>query len=286
MTIAIAAFYRFTPLSERAQMRMRIARRGCSLGIRGTLLLAPEGLNGTVAGPAERLEEFLDALRHDPAGDLLAGAPIKRSHCQDMPFRRLKVRLKPEIVTLRAPEGDRVEAGGVRVSATAWNELISRPDVLVVDVRNDYEVAIGSFTGAEDPRTTSFTEFKRYVDERLGHRRDAAIATFCTGGIRCEKATAYLKALGFRDVYQLEGGILGYLSSIPQSESLWRGACFVFDERVALDHQLKPSGHVLCRACGWPVDPNAEAVRCGCRAASDRAAAAPGRGAQDAEGAS
>ena len=246
----VAAFYRFASLPDFADLRAPL-RAACEAGgVKGTVLLAAEGVNGTIAGPEPGVRAVLAHLRADPR---LAGLEAKESHAEAMPFRRLKVRLKREIVTLGVPGLDPTETVGTYVDAADWNDLIGQPDVVVVDTRNDYEVAIGTFEGAVNPETRSFRELPDWLDGADALADKPRVAMFCTGGIRCEKSTALLKARGFEEVYHLDGGILKYLETVPESESRWRGECFVFDERVSVGHGLVPGSYRLCRACGDPV---------------------------------
>ena len=249
--ISVAALYRFASLPdfERHQHTLHSCARAA--GVKGTLLLASEGINGTIAGSHAGLAAVLDAIRAIPG---LEDIDVKFSRARIMPFGRLKVRLKREIVTMGVEGIDPRRVVGTYVAPHEWNALIADPDTLLVDTRNAYEVGIGTFSGAEDPGTRSFREFPAWIEKRLSEgRRPARIAMFCTGGIRCEKATAYVKSLGFEDVYHLQGGILNYLERVPEQESLWRGACYVFDERVAVGHGLGQSAFSLCHACGGPV---------------------------------
>lgn len=233
----VAAFYQFVQLDEPAAVRAEFLAL-CGEEIHGTVLVSPEGINGTLAGPAHAIDSFVAALRqkaaHRPAFDRLE---LKFSGAGTRHFDRLKIRLKREIITF----GHMLEADtpvGQAVSARDWNGLIDDPDVLVLDTRNGFEVDMGSFTHAVDPKLTSFSQFKAYVDRELAHDKSRKIAMFCTGGIRCEKASAYMIAAGFQHVYQLQGGILRYLEDVPEEDSRWRGDCFVFDQRVALGHGL------------------------------------------------
>ncbi len=252
----VLAIYKFADLPDCAQLRPELDAFCRARNIRGTLILAPEGLNGTVAGPHKAIDELAHWLMHaNIFKGRLRGAQAKFSFAENMPFRRLKIRLKPEIVTLRAPEADPNKIVGTYVQPEDWNELIGRKDVVVVDTRNDYEFAIGSFEGARDPSIRTFTEFKEYVKDNLDPARDKKIAMFCTGGIRCEKASAYMLAHGFEEVYHLDGGILKYLETIKPDQSSWRGECFVFDERVSIGHGLVEGEAVLCRACRFPLTP-------------------------------
>lgn len=253
MIWSIAALYCFADLPDFADWREPLLNRCREAGIRGTLLLAPEGINGTISGDRPALEALLDWLRLDPR---FARLGAKWSEAEAAPFQRLKVKLKREIVTFGQPEANPAVRVGTYVPPQQWNALISDPDVVVVDTRNDYEVQIGTFQGALDPQTEHFRQFPDYVDRELDPQQHRRVAMFCTGGIRCEKASAYLLSQGFEQVYHLEGGILRYLEEIPPEQSLWQGECFVFDERVAVGHGLEPS-HTLdrCRGCGWALTP-------------------------------
>lgn len=251
MPFTVSAFYKFAPVGDCEALRFDLATLGEREGLCGTILVAPEGINATIAGPDEGVQRMLSHLRADPRfADLVS----KESLAPSRPFKRWKVKVKPEILTFGAPEADPSVRAGTYVAPEEWNALISRDDVLVIDTRNDYEVAIGTFRGAIDPQTRAFTQFKDFVAGHLDPDRHGTIAMFCTGGIRCEKASAFLKARGFDAVYHLQGGILKYLEVIRPEESLWDGACFVFDERVAVGHGVAPAGHRQCR-CGWPVSP-------------------------------
>jgi UPF0176 protein len=257
MTVRIAAFYKFFRFPDYAERRQALAQRFCSLGIKGSVLIAEEGVNGTIAGSAEGIEAALETLRALPGAETLEA---KFSEADAMPFPRLKVRLKREIVTMGVPGTDPNALVGTYVKPEDWNALISDPDTVLIDTRNDYEVAIGTFEGAIDPKTESFREFPGWFREfraRLENEgRKPKIAMFCTGGIRCEKATSFVKAEGIEDVFHLEGGILKYLETVPEPQTKWRGECFVFDERVSVRHDLTPGEHVLCHACGRPVSPD------------------------------
>jgi len=250
MTVVVAALYQFVAVDDWADWRSRWLDRAGALGIRGTLLLAQEGINGTIAGTREAIDQMLVALRSHPA---LTDLSARESIAPAMPFQRLKIKLKREIVTFNQPVAP-TERTGTRVAPTEWNALIADPEVKLIDTRNQFEVEIGSFQGAIDPETQTFTEFPDAVERLLDPQRDRKVAMFCTGGIRCEKASAYLLAQGFEQVYQLEGGILNYLATVDPAESAWQGECFVFDERVALQHGLQPGTYQMCRACGRPVD--------------------------------
>ncbi len=246
----VAAFYHFAELEDYEALRAPLLQRCEDLGLLGTILLAREGINGTVAGPERGVMRLLERLREDPR---LAGLNAKFSWAHEPPFYRMKVRLKKEIVSLGVPGVDPRKAVGEYVAPADWNALIRRDDVRLVDTRNDYEVHLGTFAGAEDPATRSFRDFPAWVADNLDPERDEHVAMFCTGGIRCEKSTAYLKSLGFRNVYHLEGGILNYLEQVDSSDSLWEGDCFVFDNRVTVDHQLREGDLEVCPACRMPV---------------------------------
>ncbi|WP_020188041.1 rhodanese-like domain-containing protein [Methylopila sp. 73B] len=239
MSYAVAALYRFTSLPDAAALQAPLRALCEAHDVKGTILLAQEGVNGTVAAPPASLEAFLAELRGGPLfAGRLDGLELKLSTAAKAPFGRLKVKVKREIVTLGDPAADPSVQTGVHVAPSDWNALIARDDVVVVDVRNAFEVEMGSFEGAIDPRTRRFSDFKAFAAERLGDARGRTIAMFCTGGIRCEKASAHLLAQGFSDVRQLKGGVLKYLEEVPSAESLWRGTCFVFDDRIALGHGL------------------------------------------------
>lgn len=252
----VLAFYRFAALPDCAALKPVLAQFCCARGIRGTFILAPEGINGTVAGTPAAIDELAEWFAADPVwAGRLAGAEAKYSTADTMPFLRMKVRLKPEIVTLRAPEADPARRVGTYVEPADWNKVIARNDVVVVDTRNDYEVKLGTFANAIDPQTQSFTEFKAFVETRLDPARNPKVAMFCTGGIRCEKASSYLLSKGFEEVFHLKGGILSYLEKVPEEESRFAGECFVFDERVAVTHGLAKGHSELCRGCRTPMQP-------------------------------
>ena len=256
--VRVAALYQFTRFDDPAAIRGPLLDLCGAQGVKGTLLLAREGINGTIAASDAAIDAVLDHIRALPG---CAAIDVKFSHAAAMPFHRMKVRLKREIVTMGQPDIDPLAGVGHYVAPAEWNDLIADPDTVLIDTRNDYEVAIGTFRGAIDPQTRSFSEFpdwfraKRAEIEAQG--RTPKIAMFCTGGIRCEKSTAFAKAEGVEQVYHLKGGILAYLEQVPQDASLWDGECFVFDERVAVKHGLEVGEHVLCRACRMPVSPEA-----------------------------
>lgn len=247
--IIIAALYRFVRLENFEQLRQPLLQLMLDQQIRGTLLLAAEGINGTVAGSESAIEKLLDYLRQD---DRLRDFDCKFSFDDELPFYRSRVKLKREIVTMGVEDIDPAN-GGNYVNAKEWNALISDPDVTVIDTRNDYESSIGSFDRAIHPNTGSFRDFPEYVKQNLDPAKHRKVAMFCTGGIRCEKSTAYLRQQGFDEVYHLKGGILKYLEQVPEAESLWHGECFVFDNRVSVNHALEKGSYDQCHACRLPI---------------------------------
>lgn len=250
MSYIVATFYKFVALPEINNQQKSLLAYCLEKEIKGTILLAPEGINGTIAGTRTAINDLLSWLRADPhLGDI----EHKESTAQFLPFARIKVKIKPEIVTLGIPEVNPTQQVGTYVTSQDWNQIISDPEVTVIDTRNDYEVKIGSFKQAIDPQTDSFRQFPQYVAENLNPQQHPKVAMFCTGGIRCEKASSYMLSQGFKEVYHLQGGILKYLEEVPLEESLWQGECFVFDERVALKHRLESGSYELCYACGHPI---------------------------------
>ncbi len=248
--ITVSAFYRFHPLVNLAGIREQLLPALKAAGAKGSVLLAEEGVNGTIAAPADQIETAMQAIVD------LCGLPEldrKYSPAPALPFMRLKVRLKKEIVTIGDVKANPNELVGQYVEAKDWNALISDPDVIVVDTRNDYEYRVGTFRNAIDPGTESFSQFPGWVDKHLHNMKGKKIATFCTGGIRCEKATSYMRHEGFEKVYHLKGGILKYLEVVPAEQSLWDGACYVFDERVAVGHGLEIADFSTCHGCLEPV---------------------------------
>ncbi|MBR0830415.1 rhodanese-related sulfurtransferase [Bradyrhizobium manausense] len=240
MIFKVAAFYQFAALPDYRELREPLRAFCADLALKGSVLLAREGINGTIAGTAEAIDAFAHELAHGKLfGGRLDNLEIKFSTSAKMPFGRLKVRLKKEIVTLGDAAADPTQQVGIYVDAAEWNALIAAPDTLVLDTRNAFEVAMGTFEGAVDPNIKSFGQFKDFAAEQLDPARHRKIAMFCTGGIRCEKASAHLLVRGFAEVYHLKGGILKYLEEVPEAQSRWRGECFVFDERVALGHGLR-----------------------------------------------
>ncbi|WP_071187644.1 rhodanese-related sulfurtransferase [Trichormus sp. NMC-1] len=248
--VVVAALYKFISLPDFAEMQEPLLSFCQEQGIKGTILLAQEGINGTIAGSRQAIDAVLNFLRGDTR---FADLEHKESYTETPPFERMKVRLKQEIVTLGIPEIDPNEKVGIYVSPQEWNDLISNPEVTVIDTRNDYEVSMGTFKRAENPQTQIFREFPEYVNEQLDPSKHKQVALFCTGGIRCEKASSYLLSQGFEKVYHLKGGILKYLEEIPAEETLWEGECFVFDERVAVRHGLEEGSYELCFCCGHPI---------------------------------
>ena len=248
----IAALYHFTRFPDPAALKPALLGLCLAQDVKGTLLLAHEGINGTIAGPRAGIDAVLAHIRALPG---CADLEWKEATSDHPPFARMKVRLKREIVTMGQPDVDPKARVGHYVEPKDWNDLIRSPDVAVIDTRNDYEVAIGSFEGAVDPGTTSFGEFPAWWEANKHRFHNKRIAMFCTGGIRCEKSTNWLLQQGVEEVYHLKGGILKYLEDVPEAESLWQGGCFVFDQRVAVGHGLRPTGHVMCHACRRPLVP-------------------------------
>ena len=249
-SIVVAALYKFVRLDDFEQLREPLLALMLAQNVRGTLLLANEGINGTIAGPRAGIDAVLGWLREDPR---LADLEHKESFHDEHPFLRTKVKLKKEIVTMGVEGIDPNRTVGTYLSPEEWNAVISDPETILIDTRNDYEVEVGTFKGAINPETRTFREFPEYVKESLDPARHKKVAMFCTGGIRCEKSTAYLKEQGFEEVYHLKGGILKYLEEMPKEESLWEGECFVFDERVTVDHDLNPGEFDQCHACRRPI---------------------------------
>lgn len=248
--ILVCALYRFTALENHIAMREPIHQRMEDQQILGTLLLAKEGINGTIAGREEQMETFLTWLMQQPGMESLE---LKRSWTDELPFKRARVKLKKEIVTMGVDNIDPTQSVGTYVDPEDWNALIDDPEVVLIDTRNDYEVEVGQFENAIDPRTTRFREFPDYAKAHLDPQKHKKVAMYCTGGIRCEKSTALLKQYGFENVYHLKGGILKYLERVPESESKWQGECFVFDDRVTVDHQLEKGSYDQCHACRLPI---------------------------------
>ena len=251
MNTVVCALYHFVALPDYAELRRPILDVMEGNSLRGTILLALEGINGTIAGERGGIDALLNFLGRD---DRFRDLRHKESYDHDMPFLRAKVKLKKEIVTMGVPEIDPKEIVGTYVAPKDWNQLIDDPNVTVIDTRNEYEVAIGTFERAINPHTTTFRQFPAFAQANLNPEKNKKIAMFCTGGIRCEKSTAYLKSQGFDDVYHLEGGILKYLEEVPETESRWQGECFVFDNRVTVNHDLERGHYDQCHACRMPID--------------------------------
>ncbi|MFA6041183.1 MAG: rhodanese-related sulfurtransferase [Methylophilus sp.] len=247
-----AALYKFVSLPDYKDLQQPILEACVKHRIKGTLLLALEGINGTIAGQPEDIKAILNYLRLDPR---LHDLEHKESYADNHPFYRMKVKLKKEIVTMGVAGVNPNDVVGTYVKPEDWNDLISDPDVILLDTRNDYEVHIGTFQGAVDPKTTTFREFPQFVAQNLDKTKHKKVAMFCTGGIRCEKASSYMKQQGFEEVYHLQGGILKYLETVPQEQSMWQGECFVFDQRVAVKHGLEEGDYDQCYACRMPLSP-------------------------------
>lgn len=248
--IVVCALYKFVTLENYQVLRQPLTDVMEANQIRGTLLLAVEGINGTVAGPRQGIDNLLNWLRSDPR---LADLDCKESVTNQPPFKRTKVKLKKEIVTMGVPGIDPKQVVGTYVAPKDWNSLIDDPEVLLVDTRNDYEFQVGTFKNAINPNTTSFREFPEFVKQHLDPNTHKKVAMFCTGGIRCEKSTAFLKEQGFAEVYHLKGGILKYLEDVPAEQSRWQGECFVFDDRITVNHQLEQGSYDQCNACRMPI---------------------------------
>ena len=248
--IAVLSFYKFVDLDGLPEIKASLLSLCGKNGVNGTFILAPEGINATVAGPRGGIDRLVAYLESDPR---LSGAHYKLSYNERSPFHRLKVKFRKELVPMGVGGIKPQRLSGERVSPERWNELISRPDVLLIDARNDYENRVGTFRGAVNPETDHFREFPEYARENLDPAEHKEIAMFCTGGIRCEKATSYLLEQGFQRVYQLEGGVLSYLERVPREQSLWEGECFVFDDRTSVGHDLSKGTWSTCRNCRGPV---------------------------------
>ncbi len=246
----VATFYKFVTLTNCESLRLALLDCCQQQQVRGTILLATEGINATISGSAEGIAQVLAFLKQD---ERFADLTHKEAWADSTPFDKMKVKIKKEIVTFGNPEANPAEQVGTYIEPQDWNEIIADPAVTVVDTRNEYEVGIGSFQRAQNPHTESFRDFPEYVEQQLDPAKNKKVAMFCTGGIRCEKASAYLLKQGFEEVYHLKGGILKYLETVPQAESLWEGECFVFDDRVTVQHDLEPGSYDLCYACGHPV---------------------------------
>lgn len=248
--IVVCALYKFVTLDDYQILKAPLLEFMQHHDVRGTLLLAKEGINGTIAGSRQNIDATLDYLRSD---DRLANISYKESFTEIMPFLRTRVKLKKEIVTMGVEGIDPKQSVGTYVKPKDWNALISDPEVLLIDTRNDYEVQVGTFKDAINPVTESFREFPAYIEQNFDPEKHKKIAMYCTGGIRCEKSTAYMKEQGFEEVYHLEGGILKYLEDVPEEDSLWEGECYVFDERITVNHQLEKGDYEQCNACRMPI---------------------------------
>lgn len=251
MTQIVATFYKFVRLPDFADKRLPLLSYCKEQGIKGTILLAAEGINGTIAAPShDSIDLFMSFVRRDSR---LADLEYKQSYAHLPPFERMKVRLKREIVTIGLSQINPNQQVGTYVNPQDWNALISNPEVTLIDTRNNYEVSIGTFKGAKNPQTDTFREFPDYIHQHIEPTQHKKVALFCTGGIRCEKASSFMLSQGFQEVYHLKGGILKYLEEVPQQESLWQGECFVFDQRVAVAQGLSPGTHEMCQSCGHPI---------------------------------
>ncbi|MER0237293.1 rhodanese-related sulfurtransferase [Fulvimarina sp. MAC8] len=250
MMLNVVAFYRFVHLGDLEALRATLLEFCRGEGLRGTILIASEGINGTVAGPANGIQALLARLE---AICGISKGEVKHSGADAWPFMRMKVRIRPEIITMRAPEADPSVKAGTYVKPAEWNALIGDAEVLLVDTRNRYETKVGTFEGAVDPGIDSFTEFKAYVETKLDPAKHRKVAMFCTGGIRCEKASSYMLSQGFEEVFHLKGGILKYLEEVEPEHSRWNGECYVFDDRVAIGHGLEAGSWTACYACGEPL---------------------------------
>jgi UPF0176 protein len=256
MPLTVATFYRFVTLDDLPALKAELAALCADTGTRGTILIAPEGINGTLAGPQDGVATMVAHLDRRCG---IGRGELKFSAAEDWPFARTKVRIRPEIITMRAPEADPSRRVGTYVAPADWNALIDDPEVLVLDTRNRYETKVGGFAGAVDPAIDSFTDFKAYVETALNPAEHRKVAMFCTGGIRCEKASAYMLSKGFESVFHLKGGILQYLEDVPQEDSRWEGDCYVFDGRVAVGHGLARTDWTACYGCGQPLSPEERA---------------------------
>lgn len=247
----VAALYRFVAIADLPALQAEVKKACVQNDVCGTLLLAPEGVNGTIAAPSAEAMENIIALLDARLG--VKSGELKYSSAEDKPFRRMKVRLKKEIITMKAPEADPTKLVGTYVTPENWNALIADPDVTLIDTRNTYETAVGIFKGAIDPQIQTFTQFKDYVANNMDPAKHKKVAMFCTGGIRCEKASSYMLAHGFEEVYHLQGGILKYLETVNPQDSKWEGDCFVFDRRVAIGHGLEEAPYDICYGCRFPL---------------------------------
>ncbi|MEM8605283.1 MAG: rhodanese-related sulfurtransferase [Cyanobacteria bacterium P01_H01_bin.121] len=249
--VLVATFYKFVDLPDYRDRQEPLLEFCLNLGLCGTILLAAEGINATVAGTPEAIESLMQQLRQAPP---LTDLTYRTSTSAEPPFERMRVRIRPEIVTMGVQTIDPRQRVGTYIDPEDWNQILADPETLILDTRNHYEVKIGTFKGAVNPQLKKFREFPEYAKEQLDPQQHRKVAMFCTGGIRCEKASALLLEQGFAEVYHLRGGILNYLDRVPESNSQWQGECFVFDERVAVQHGLQPGHYEMCQACGHPID--------------------------------
>lgn len=252
LPVRVTTFYRFAPVSHCDELQRELAAVCAQQQLLGTILIAPEGVNATVAGPAPGVDALVGFLESVPG---FAALDCKHTWHEEPPFLRMKVRIREEIITFGVPEADPAVRTGEHVDAKRWNELIDDPEVIVLDTRNDYEVHVGTFERARNLSIGNFREFPGAVREQIDPAQNPRVAMFCTGGVRCEKAAAHLLNEGFEEVYQLDGGVLRYLEQVGEEANRWQGDCFVFDERVTVDSHLQPGGHQLCRGCRFPVTP-------------------------------
>ncbi len=255
MSYIFASFYQFVELDNLTELKTKLLDLCNEAEIKGTILIAKEGINSNIVGQKEQLEIVINSIREWLR---LENLEIKFSTAEQIPFQRMKVKIKKEIITFGIEEANPNQQVGTYIKPQNWNNLISQPDVKLIDTRNEYEVKIGTFKEAENPHIYSFREFNDYIEQNLEPEKEQKVALFCTGGIRCEKVTALMLSKGFKEVYHLEGGILKYLQEIPSEESLWEGECFVFDERVAVKHDLENGSYKLCPECGEPIPINEE----------------------------
>ncbi|MEM0966757.1 MAG: rhodanese-related sulfurtransferase [Verrucomicrobiota bacterium] len=260
-SLLVTSLYRFIEVVDPPALRQRIYDAGVERGLKGTILVAPEGINGTIVGIEEEVERFLSYLETEEG---ITDIPIRESRCKEFPFQRWKVRLKKEIVTLGVEGVSPTKQVGKYLEPDEWNEMLKGGDVTVVDTRNHYETRIGKFAHAVDPATENFRDFPRWVETHLDPNMSPKVAMYCTGGIRCEKATSLLLQKGFKEVYHLKGGILRYLEETPSEESLWEGDCFVFDDRVSVDPNLEQGAYTICEGCQLPVL-RTELDQCNCQ---------------------
>jgi len=258
-TYVVAALYQFAPLDDLPALQTQLQNAAAEARTMGSLLIAAEGINGTIAGSRAGIDHMLKTIRAVPG---FAKLTHKESPAYSPPFRRMRVRIKREIVTMGMPAVDPLEDVGTYVPPRDWNALISQPDVITIDTRNDYEVDVGRFRGAIDPKTTSFRQLPAWLRANIDPDKYTKVAMYCTGGIRCEKSTNFMKSLGFNEVYHLQGGILQYLEDVPEEESLWEGACYIFDDRVTLMHGLEIGNHRICNDCGYVFENSTECHRC------------------------